>query len=197
MLPLLFPIVIFVFLILGSLVFVVCALIRPTRRYALSAALWCATWGPCSVGWMLLAGLGLIAEAFIGKDGDSQWLHTPRLIAAFGWSYLSFGIAVTAVIATSAAWLHQVLARRMTFALFRLYATAVSAGVGSVFGWSLGWWMMAKGVPRYGLPLWGLGMTSLILAFGIGAYRGARALRGEPPSSFTWITPEEFIGAGE
>jgi len=194
MLPLLFAIIIFAFLLLGSFVFLACVLVPPTRRYALSAALWCAVWGPCSVGWMVLAGLGLIAEAFITKDGDMQQFHAPRLVAAFGWGYLFFGVAVTAAVATGTAWLHQVLVRRLTFALFRLYATAVSAGMGSVFGWALGWWMMVKAVPSYRLSLWGLGMTALIIVFGMAAYKGARALRGEAPTNFTWITPEEFTG---
>jgi len=144
MLPLLFAIIIFVFLLLGSLVFLACVLVPPTRRYALSAALWCAVWGPCSVGLMVLAGLGLIAEAFITKDGDMQRFHTPKLVAAFGWGYLILGVVTTTAIATGTAWLHQALVRRLTFALFRLYATAVSAGIGSVFGWGLGWWMMEK-----------------------------------------------------
>lgn len=47
MLPLLFAMIVFFFLLLGSLVFVVCILAPQTRRFALSAALWCALWGPC------------------------------------------------------------------------------------------------------------------------------------------------------
>jgi hypothetical protein len=144
---------------------------------------------------MVLAGLGLIAEAFITKDGDMQRFHAPRLVAAFGWGYLILGVAVTTAVATAAAWLHQVAVRRLTFALFRLYAAAVSAGMGSVFGWSLGWWMMARDLPSYRLPLWGLGMTALIIGFGAAAYKGAHALRGDAPTTFTWITPEEFTGS--
>ena len=197
MLPLLFAMIIFAFLVVGSLVFLACVLVPLTRRYALSAALWCAVWGPCSVGLMVLAGLGLVAEAFITKDRDAQSFHAPRLLSAFGWYYLTFGVVITAAVATAAAWLHQVLVRRITFALFRLYATAVSAGIGSVFGWCLSWWMMEKEIPHYGLPLWGLGMAALIMGFGTAAYKGARALRGKAPTSFTWISPEEFAGSIE
>jgi hypothetical protein len=86
MILLLFAAIVFIFLALGSLVFVACVLVPPTRKYALSAALWCAVWGPCSVGLMTLAGLGLVASAFITKAGDMQSFHGPRLLAAFGWA---------------------------------------------------------------------------------------------------------------
>jgi hypothetical protein len=194
MLPLLFAAIVFAFLLLGSLVFLGCVLVPPTRRYALSAAFWCAMWGPCSVAFMVLAGLGLVATAFITKAGGVQSFHAPKLLAAFGWSYLILGALTTTAVATSAAWLHQVLVRRLTFALFRLYASAISAGIGSVFGWCLGWWMMSKELMKSGWPLWVLGMFVSIAGFGTVAYKGARGLRGEAPNDFTWITPEEFAG---
>jgi hypothetical protein len=194
MLPLLFAMIVFVFLLLGSLVFVVCTLVPQTRRFALSAALWCALWGPCSVVLMVLAGLGLVTAAFIGRDRDVQWFHAPRLVATFGWGYLILGVLITIAVATSGAWLHQALVRRFTFALFRVYATVVSAGIGSVFGWCLGWWLLWKEVTRYVLPWWLSGMLILIVGFGTAAYKGARGLRGEAPTSFTWISPEEFAG---
>jgi hypothetical protein len=101
-------------------------------------------WGPCLVALLLVAGVGLIATAFIGKAGNEHTFHFPRLLSMFGWSYLVVGILVTMLVATVAAWMHQALVRRLTFALFRIYAASVSGGIGSVFGWSLGWWAMAK-----------------------------------------------------
>jgi hypothetical protein len=194
MLLLLFGAIVFIFLVLGSLVFLACAIVPPTRKYALSAALWCAVWGPCSVGLMTLAGLGLVATAFFAKDGNAQSFHAPRLIAAFGWGYLVAGVLITTAVATGTAWIHQKVVRRFTFFLFRLYATAVSGGIGSVFGWSLGWWMMRKGVAHYGPFLWCIGMLILVAAFAMAAYKGAPQLRGKAPTSFTWISPEEFVG---
>ena len=152
MLLLLFGMIIFAFLFLGAIVFLACVLMPPTQRYAVSAALWCAVWGPCSVGLMMLAGLGLVAQAFITRAGDLERFHAPRLLAAFGWGYLILGILMTALVATGAAWLHQAITRRMAFALFRLYAAAVSAGIGSVFGWVLGGWMSWKRQPPYCSP---------------------------------------------
>ena len=196
MILLLFAAIIFMFLLLGSLVFIASALVPQTRRYALSAALWCAVWGPCSVGLMALAGIGLVATAFITKTGDMEAFHTPHLLAVFGWSYLTISIIVTMRVATGVAWLHQFLIHRFTFALFRLYATAVSAGIGSVFGWCLGWWLMSKEFAWYhGWPLWVLGMLVLILGFGVAAYKGARGLRGDAPKRLSWISADEFEGA--
>ena len=188
MLPLLFAMIVFAFLLLGSLVFVVCTVLPQTRRFALSAALWCALWGPCSVALMVLAGLGLVTAACIGRVGDVQSFHAPRLVAAFGWGYLIVGVLITIAVATGGAWLHQVLVRRFTFVLFRLYAAVVSAGIGSVFGWCLGWWLQTSGVPQHAFPWWISGMLILIMGFGTAAYKGARGLRGKAPTNFTWIS---------
>jgi len=194
MLLLLFGAIVFSFLVLGSLAFLACAFVPPTRKYALSAALWCAVWGPCSVGLMTLAGLGLVATAFFTRSGDVLSVHAPRLLAAFGWSYLIVGVLITIAVATAGAWIHQKVVRRFTFVLFRLYATAVSGGIGSVFGWCLGWWMMWKDFTHYGLFLWCIGMLVLVVAFASAAYKSARQLRGKAPTSFTWISPNEFDG---
>jgi hypothetical protein len=194
MLPFLLAGIVFIFLLLGSIVFLVCLLIPWTRQYALSAALWCAMWGPCSVVLMVIAGVGLITTAFVTKLGGQQSLHAPRLISSFGWAYLIIGVLMTTVVATSAAWVHQVLVKRLTFALFRLYAAAVSAGIGSVFGWCLGWWIMVKGLGVYGWLLWAVGMLALVEGFAIAAYKVARSLRGTAPKNFTWISEEEFAG---
>jgi hypothetical protein len=193
MLPLLFALIIFAFLVLGAVVFVSCAVVPPIRQYALSAALWCAIWGPCTVGWMVLAGLGLVATAFITKNGESQSFHPPRLLEAFGWTYLIVGILATTAVATGIVWLHQAIVRRFTFALFRFYGAGVSAGIGSVFGWLLGWWLMSREVPYYGL-IWCVGMLILVVGFALAAYKNARGLRGEPPTNFTWISREEYMG---
>ena len=151
-------------------------------------------WGPCSVALMVVAGVGLITTAFITKVGGVQSLHAPRLISSFGWAYLIIGVMMTAIAATGAAWLHQVLMKRLTFALFRLYTAAVSGGIGSVFGWCLGWWILVKGLGVYGWLLWGVGMLVLVSGFAVVAYKGARGLRGTAPKNFTWISEEEFAG---
>jgi len=195
MLPLVFAAIAFFFLLVGAVVFLICVLLPPTRRYALSAALWCAVWGPCSIAWMTFAGFALIIDAFVTRSGNADSLRAPRLIAAFGWAYLTFGGLATAAVATAVSWLHQVVTQRMTFALFRLYATAVTAGIGSVFGWVLGWFLLAQEKPHHGDAwLWALGMLTLVCGFGSAAYKGARGLRGEAPTTFTWISPEEFAG---
>ena len=64
------------------------------------------------------------------------------------------------------------------FVLFRLYATAVCAGIGSVFGWALSWWLTWEATGKYGFILSCVGMLGLVLGFGTAAYKGARLLRG-------------------
>jgi hypothetical protein len=187
--------IVFLFLLLGSIVFMACMPLLKSRQYALSAALWCAMWGPCSVVLMLIAGIGLIATTFIGNVGIMHTFHAPRLVAAFGWGYLALGTLLTTLIATTTAWLHQAFVRRMTLALFRVYAAVVVGGIGSVFGWSLGWWMMAKSLSGYApILVWGLCMTVLVVSFGAAAYKGARGLRGAPPDNLTWISHAEYMG---
>jgi hypothetical protein len=193
----LFAIVVFAFLLLGSTAFVLCVLLPPTRRYALSVAFWFALWGPCLVALMTLAGLGLVAGALVMRSGNMQLIDASRLFATLGWGYVTVGALITACISTGAAWLHQKVVHRFTFFLFRIYATAVSAGIGSVFGWFLGWWAAARAPIHLGFGLWVFEMFILIGMFGMGAYRGAGRLRGEAPTRFTWISPEEFAGSKE
>jgi hypothetical protein len=194
MLPFLQAGIVFVFLLLGSVVFVVCLLIPRARRYALSAALWCAMWGICSATLIVIAVGGLITTSLVAEVGSVPSFDAPRLLSSLGWAYLIIGVLLTAVAATSAAWVHQVVAKRLTFVLFRLYATVVAAGIGSVFGWSLGWWTATMSLGSYGWLLWGVGMLLLVSGFGIAAYKGARRLRGHAPKNFTWISEEEFAG---
>jgi hypothetical protein len=141
----------------------------------------------------LIAGAALFAGSYFTKPGDAPVLNTPGLLHALGLGFFILGTLSSAAFATILAWLHQAAVKRITFALFRLYATAVSAGIGGVFGCSLGWWAQSAGLPYY--PLWWIpSMLILITAFGAAAYRGASALRGKAPTRFTWITPEEYAG---
>jgi hypothetical protein len=192
MLVLIFAFDIFFWLTVGAVQYVVCLAVPRLRRYALSAALWWAIWGPCSVGLIVLAGLAIVAQAFITRNGDVSTFHAPHLPISW-WGYVIVGAIVIAAIATCIAWLHQAVVRRFTFALFRLYATAVSAGVGSVFGWCFcGWTLHAE--LRYGWVLSLAVMLVLIVGFGFTAFRNSRALRGDVPTKFAWVSRQEFEG---
>ena len=193
MLVLVFVFVVFFWLVVGAVQFLLCLCVPRWRQYALSAALWWAVWGPCCVALMMFAGLALVAQMFIKQDGDVPQIHVPHLLAALGWGYLIVGAVVTAALATLISWLHQVIVQRFTFALFRIYATLVSAGIGSVFGWCFGWWIASVAVP-WGWALWIVGMVVLIGGFGLAAYRGSRSLRGGAPQTFAWVSKEEFEG---
>jgi hypothetical protein len=193
MLPLVLAAIILLFLTVGAIVFSICVLIPLLRRYALSAALWCAIWGPASVAFLLLAGTTVFARASISIDRDVEWFHAPRLVPALGWTYLAVSVIMTIAAASIFAWLHQKLMHRMTFPLFRVYATVVCAGIGSVFGWCFGWLLMWREIDHTFL-LWILGMLALTVGFGTAGYRAARSLRGKPAMKFTWISVEEFHG---
>ena len=192
MLLVLFPLIIFSFLLVGSVVFLLCVTVPITRRFALSAALWWAMWGPFSVAFLSLAGVVLVGTAFTGNGNHSYTLQNTRLLSTFGWGYLIVAGLLTTIAASSASWLHQFLMHRCTYALFRLYATVVVSGIRSVFGWCISWWMLDRGVAY--VWVWSiLGMVSLVAAFGLTAYKGAYALRGQAPTKFTWITEVEFL----
>jgi hypothetical protein len=192
MLVLVFFFVAFFFLVLGAVQFLLCVAVPRLRKYALSAALWWAVWGPCTVGLMSLAGLALLFRALTEKDGDVVHIH-PHLVSGIAWGYLILGGIGTAAVATVLAWLHQAIVRRFTFALFRLYATAVTAGIGSVFGWCFSWWMLGEQV-SYGWAVSLCVMLFLVIGFAVLAYKGARALRGSAPTKLTWVTSQEFEG---
>lgn len=187
--------IVFLFLALGAVAFVVCAAIPPLRRFALSAALWFAAWGPCCVALMVLAMMGIVVGGFALQAGHMDWTSIPQHVAAvLGWGVFTVAIIATSAVATGLAWLHQALIHRLTFALFRLYVAAVCGGIGSVFGWLVCWWLLAKPSAPYGWWLCPFVMLFPIAIFGSEAYKHASALRGSAPTRFTWITPEEFAG---
>jgi hypothetical protein len=183
----------FAFLAVGAVVFVISLADRRMRKLALSAALWCAVWGPCLLAWVSFA----VMANFIVDSGLEHLAHGTmrpgQWLAGFGIGLSLLAFLSTAVFATALAWLHQAAIRRMTFALFRIYATLVCAGIGSVFGWGLGIAFAVNDVPN-GLPLWIATMPILSAGFGFLGYRLAKQLRGKAPDRFTWVTPEEFDG---
>lgn len=184
----------FSFLVLGSIVFVLCIAIPVLRKYALSSALWCAAWGPCLIVWMIVAGLGIVAGALTVKHGRFPVFEMPQFQALLGWSYVAAAVCTTAIVATGLAWVHQMLIHRLMFMLFRLYATTVSAGIGSVFGWCLCWWLIARPAAPYALWFCPFALLVPVAVFGAEAYKKAHGLRGRAPTRFTWITADEFAG---
>jgi hypothetical protein len=189
--------IVFFFLELGALAFLVCILIPPGRKCALSIALWFAAWGPCLVSFLVLAMLGVVTGSLALQATNMKWQDAPRLISAAGWGAIIVAVVVTCFVASAVAWLHQAIIHRFTFVLFRLYATFVTTGIGCVVGLlivlvAMVWrplpqveWVAASSIPV------------LMVAFGAISYRHAHALRGGAPRRFTWIPPEEFAGSGE
>ena len=185
---------IFACLVLGSVAFIVCLAVPAGRKYALSTAFWFALWGPCLATVMVCALLGMAAGSYAARSEGVQAADPARLLHWIGTGTLIVGGIATLAVSTGTAWLHQALIHRFTFALFRLYATAVCAGIGSVFGWSIVLCMEAIWPSS---PTTWLAFPAIPLCAAVGGYlafHNPRGLRGQPPKSLTWITTEEFHG---
>jgi len=193
MVLILFAIIVFFFLFIGSLVFVCSVLLPQTREHALSAALWCAAWGPSSIVLLTLAGLGLFAGGLTQQRFHVQQLT--HILYVLGPVYAILCFLGSAAVSSLAAWLHQLLIHRMTFALFRLYACFITAAIGSVLGWTLGFWLAANAPGHFLLSI--AAMLLFSASFVYGGFRWARHLRGRPPEGLTWISREEFEGVAQ
>lgn len=186
--------IVFFFLVVGAIAFVVTLAFPSGRKYALSTALWFAAWGPSCVLMMVLVTAGLISGHLILQGQFDNWISAPTVFRPLGAVTLILCALGTCIAASALAWLHQALIHRCTYALFRLYATLVTAGIGSVFGWFFVWLMAAwKPFIMSGLVSM-LAIPLFMLLFGTLGFKHAHALRGQAPSRFTWITPEEFAG---
>jgi len=191
------------FLVGGLAVFLVCLAIPWLQRFALSAALWFLALLPGLLLWLLIE----VGAAF-GQEALGRRLSYPRwemaLWHAFGsqaaqTTLIAVGMAGTIVAATIIAVVHQFVIQRVTFALFRLYAGFVTAGVavlwGSLVGAIFASWLNTPWEVAFVV------VTALMIAIGWGGarlgYRIARRLRGRAPLVFTWITEEEFYGIVE
>ena len=120
MLILVFAAIVFFFLVVGAAVFIACSLIPQLRRYALSSALWCAVWGPCTVAWITLGGLALVASHFAMEGMDKiRHFHPPTLPPRGPWiAYAALYLSTTILTATLIAWMHQFVEHRMTLRYF-------------------------------------------------------------------------------
>ena len=143
---------------------------------------------------MMFAGLALLAEGF-SHDYRGLDLHELPILGRTFWkAYGVVGLLASATACTFLAWLHQFIIHRMTFAVFRLYATVVCTGMGGVWAILLSIFLGADDVP-YRIPIWILGSILLCLGLGYLGYRFARTLRGSAPQTLTWLTSAESEGS--
>jgi hypothetical protein len=196
MLPLLCAAIVFGFLVVGAVAFVFCGIVPPLRRYSLSTALWFAVWGPCSIAWLLFTGLVLVANTLVMQATRPGHVPLAEISSRIWTVYGLAGVITIGIAATLAAVVHQWLIHRITLRLFRLYAVLVSAGVGSVWGWTLWFGLQIFGLrPLIAIPLGLTAMLVLCLSFGYAGWRWTPRLRGNAPLSFAFITREEFEGS--
>lgn len=193
MLPLMMVLLVFGFLLAGSVMFLACLLIRGARAFALSVALWFAVFGVCMAGLMLVSLLFLLGGTAV-KEQLGMSPSSPLYGVSNSWVFTASIFIVSAVGASAASWIHQKLIHRMTYSLFRVYAAVVCGGIGSVFGLAGGVLLGSRGLD-FGVAIGGgLIMAWLILGFGYFGWRWARVMRGEAPVNLTWITSDEFKG---
>ncbi len=115
------------------MVFVASIAIPTCRMYSLSTALWFAACGPFLTGVAILAGLAIVANSAV-MNGDHFSVAVSGLQKILWRGSAVAGLIGVAIAATAIAWVHQFVIHRMTFALFRVYVTAVCTGIGSVLG---------------------------------------------------------------
>jgi len=178
---------------LGCAAFVICSFAPPLRRFALSSSLWFVACFP----FFLAVAAGILAIVF-GADRLTSLLHRSGTLKDIG-SHMPdwIGILIAATIAiitfggaTAVTLLHGALIRRLTFALFRLYVTCVSFGVGVLTMFFL---LSAVGVGRSWASLF-INFVDIIPATLLAwfAYRKANQFRGSYPHRFPVVSREEF-----
>jgi hypothetical protein len=186
--------IVFPFLALGCVCFLVCAAIPPFRRFALSSSLWCVACVPC-----LLAILTAVVLCSLGVNA-LQRLMKPDFGASLGvyqTSWLGWFVGISTFVftvtgATAITFIHGIVIRRLTLALFRLYVAVVSLGVGILTcSFVLFAFAMHLLSPIAFLPV---GLASLLVATALAyaCFRNASGFRGSYPQRFPVVTSEEF-----
>jgi len=189
--PLLFlllpPVVVFLAIGCGS--FVVCALVPRLRRYALGVSLWFLVWAILSPGMLILntVGLGILAQGHahvIVPLNEFAWHHV-KLIAVIN-------ALVAAAVATSVAVMHGWLIRRLTFALFKVYLTAVSGGVGVLSSLLVALILLADSVGSASSSLAFFAMLGVMLMLAAFCWRRAGEFRATRPERWQPVAAEEY-----
>ncbi len=186
--------IVFPFLALGCVCFLVCTVIAPLRRFALSSSLW---WVACVP--FLFAILAAIILFSLGIDAFHRLLK-PDFGASLsvhqtswqGWLLAATGLLAMGAGASLVTFIHGIIIRRLTLALFRLYVTGVSFGVG-VLTCSFVLFAFAKHL--LSLPTFLPATVASLLAASALAYqcfKSASGFRGQYPQRFPIVTPEEF-----
>jgi hypothetical protein len=177
------------FLAIGCGSFVVCALVPRLRRYALGVSLWFLVWALLSPGMLLLntVGLGILAQGHahvIVPLNEFAWHHVKLIAVA--------NALVVAVIATGFALLHGWMIRRVTFALFKVYLTAVSGGVGLLFSSLAALLLLVDSVGSAISSLVFFVMLGVMLMLAAFCWRRAEEFREARPERWQPVAAEEY-----
>jgi hypothetical protein len=186
--------IVFPFLTIGCVCFLLYAAIRPLRRFALSSSLWCVACVPCLLAIfaaVILWSIGVDAlRRFLKPDfGTTFSFHQPSLL---GWVLVITTVGITIAGAAATTFIHEIIIRRLTLALFRLYVAFVSFGVGVLtcsfvlFPFALHLLSLTAFLPS------ALASLAAASALAYACFRNASGFRGSYPERFPVVTPEEF-----
>jgi hypothetical protein len=157
--------------------------------YALGSGLWLAVFGISIsvIFWLEVVALGVLSSSNVPglARADELYLHHSGLV-------LASAVVASALVATAAMLLHRIVTRRVTFALFRLYASAVACGVGMLSSFLITWIVAAN---TQFFPSWITFATTLpilppLLTFI--AYRHPNDFRGARPAQLNPVSLQEY-----
>jgi hypothetical protein len=173
-------------------------MLPPARRFALTACLWFAAWGLAVTALLVISAFLLFGATYAH---EIIWPHQRQSIgaAAFGTSgqgllFVLLIVLLAAFVAVAVAILHGILTRRLTFALFHLYLTAVAFVVGLLIATPSVFALVARLHLRDSLSYTLAIPAALMLSGSLAWFCSSRAqdFRGERPDRFNPITPAEY-----
>jgi hypothetical protein len=183
------------FFFAGVIAFLICATLRPLRRFAFSSALWFVALLPAVFGSLLLLGLGKAATEQMVSSRSLFIQPLLKLVQSRVVGNIATVVTVLLVIAFASivAILHQTLIHRITFALFRIYVAGVGFGIGLLI-----WLLILVGIGSAGIEISHTATAFLLLMLTLAAgtsflcYRYAQSFRGTYQRNLPVVSPEEF-----
>jgi hypothetical protein len=190
--PFFLPLIFLMLLACGCVAFFICSALPFLRRFALPFSLWMVACFPCLLAAMaILFGIAFSADQLqqhfqVNHLEAMLYLASHRGLVLAWFALISLGGATVITLA------HGLVIRRLTLALFRLYITAVAAGVG-LSSIALLWIGLAARLHTW----WAL---LIVVSAGVGlsifsvftSFRHPSQFRGTYPERFPLVTKEEF-----
>jgi hypothetical protein len=189
------------FLFIGSIAYLLCAVIPPLRRFAMPSSLWLLSL--CIGLYLWISIILVMALGYDRWNAHAQELHLWHIkdfklpeTKAFSIVSIVALVATCLTLASLVTVIHQVIIHRLTLALFRLYVAGVSLGVGITFFLPASVFLATRSSPpslqtaaMFAALLLGLA-AALALAFF--CLKRSSQFRGAYPQNFALVTRDEF-----